>query len=1220
MKKIDQLTNQYSVSKTLRFKLIPIGETEKYFTERQCLERDENLSKSYESVKQIIKEYHRFYIDDCLATLNLDGLEECYSLYVKTSKSPDDYKRIEALKANMKCAIFDKLTKDIRYKKIISKELIKEILPEYVSEEKKELVNEFKNFTTYFVGFNDNLKNVYSNENKSTEITYRLIEQNLNKFFDNCKLGDSLKQFQPETLQNLKNSFSEIIDVENIFKPKYFNTLLTQKGMDLYNNVIGGYTLAGGEKVKGINEYINEYSQTKRIKLPKFKQLYKQVLSIKTTLSFLDEKFNEDLHVINGINEYNKILKEKFEDVDALFKTADYEFSQIYIRAEDIALISQRITGAWDTVRNCYINEYDAGHSEKEKKNYEKYEEKRNKYFNAIKAYSLQSIFDVCGNEQLDRESFLDYYRKTIANQVATINNNYETFSILNEKSKLLGNEHNTELAKNYLDSVKELKDTLSVFDVNNDEAKDPMFYGIIDDINLTLKDSIPLYNRTRNFLTQKTYSNDKIKLNFNNAQLFNGWDTNKEVDYSTVLFRKGDKYYVGIINPDSKKIFENCPTVNDGEDCYEKMIYRLLPGPNKMLPKVIFAPTNDSIFCPPQTIVEKYKRGTHKTGSLFNLQDCHNLIDYFKSCIPKYASWRCFNFHFSATSTYKNIADFYREVSEQGYKITFTLISEKYIEECVAKGKLYLFQIYNKDFSEYRKGKKNLHTIYFEHLFSDENLKNPLVLLNGGAEMFYRPASTKIDPNYITHPKNQPLKNKNPLSEKKISEFTYDLIKDKRYTKPQFSFHVPIKINAFDGDDYRNKLNPIVRSALRQCTDNYVIGIDRGERNLIYVSVVDGSGNIIEQFSGNIIENEYKDNIYRTDYHALLTERADERDKARKSWKAINGIADLKRGYLSQIVHKICLLVEKYDAVIALEDLNGGFKNSRKKFEKSTYQEFEKQLIDKLNLLVFKDKQPNECGGIRKAYQLVDKFKSFSDMRFQNGIIFYVPAWNTSNIDPTTGFVNLLRPKYTSVESARDFFTRFKNISYEQNMFKFEFNYKNFPKCDSDFKKEWTVYSNGDRIEAFIDKETNKKDGRRTVYPTEMLKKLLAENGIEFENGRNLIAEICDENNTKAFYEKLLHIFSLILQMRNSNSITGEDYIISPVKNKVGEFYDSRKYAERTSSLPIDADANGAYNIARKGLWAINQIKSAADDEFLETKISISNKEWLEFVQKNGD
>ena len=73
----------------------------------------------------------------------------------------------------------------------------------------------------------------------------------------------------------------------------------------------------------------------------------------------------------------------------------------------------------------------------------------------------------------------------------------------------------------------------------------------------------------------------------------------------------------------------------------------------------------------------------------------------------------------------------------------------------------------------------------------------------------------------------------------------------------------------------------------------------------------------------------------------------------------------------------------------------------------------------------------------------------------------------------------------------------------------------------------------------------------------------------------------------------------------------TEVDYLISPVTNSRGEFYDSR-----TASyiLPKNADANGAYNIARKGMWVIEQIRQATD--FRKLKLAISNKEWLSFVQ----
>ena len=90
--------------------------------------------------------------------------------------------------------------------------------------------------------------------------------------------------------------------------------------------------------------------------------------------------------------------------------------------------------------------------------------------------------------------------------------------------------------------------------------------------------------------------------------------------------------------------------------------------------------------------------------------------------------------------------------------------------------------------------------------------------------------------------------------------------------------------------------------------------------------------------------------------------------------------------------------------------------------------------------------------------------------------------------------------------------------------------------------------------------------------------------------------------------------LLSLTLQMRNSISKNVDvDYLISPVKNSNGEFYDSRNY-DITSSLPCDADSNGAYNIARKGLWAINQIKQADDET--KANISIKNSEWLQYAQ----
>ena len=359
-------------------------------------------------------------------------------------------------------------------------------------------------------------------------------------------------------------------------------------------------------------------------------------------------------------------------------------------------------------------------------------------------------------------------------------------------------------------------------------------------------------------------------------------------------------------------------------------------------------------------------------------------------------------------------------------------------------------------------------------------------------------------------------------------------------------------------------------------------------------------------------------DNGHRVDYQKLLDTKEKERDKARKNWTSVENIKELKEGYISQVVHKICELVVKYDAVIAMEDLNFGFKRGRFPVEKQVYQKFENMLISKLNLLIDKKADPTEDGGLLRAYQLTNKFDGVNKAK-QNGIIFYVPAWDTSKIDPATGFVNLLKPKYTSVPEAKNLFETIDDIKYNANtdMFEFYIDYSKFPRCNSDFKKSWTVCTNSSRILTFRNKEKNNMWDNKQIVLTDEFKSLFNDFGIDYKgNLKNSILSISNAD----FYKRLIKLLSLTLQMRNSitgSTLPEDDYLISPVANENGEFYDSRNYKGTNAALPCDADANGAYNIARKALWAINVLKDTPDDMLNKAKLSITNAEWLKYTQK---
>jgi len=636
------------------------------------------------------------------------------------------------------------------------------------------------------------------------------------------------------------------------------------------------------------------------------------------------------------------------------------------------------------------------------------------------------------------------------------------------------------------------------------------------------------------------------------------------------------------------------------------------------VLPKVFFSKKGIETFNPPQEILNLYKNNEHKKGNTFKLESCHKLIDFFKMNIPKYkvhptdeVGWDIFGFNFSPTNSYEDLSHFYREVEAQGYKIWLSDISESYIQQCVEDGKLFLFQIYNKDFSPHSKGRPNLHTLYWKGLFEAENLKDVVLKLNGEAEIFYRKHSIKREDRTV-HKANEPITNKNDANPKKQSFFEYDIIKDRRYTQDKFFFHVPVSLNFKAQPPMR--FNDQINSALAQQDNVHVIGIDRGERHLLYYTVVNSKGDIVEQGSLNEIET---DQGYPVDYHQKLDAKEKERDKARKTWSTIENIKEMKAGYLSQVVHKLALLIIKYNAVVCLEDLNFGFKRGRFKVEKQVYQKFEKALIDKLNYLVFKERGATEPGGYMNAYQLASPFVSFEKLGKQTGILYYVQAAYTSKIDPATGFVDFLKPKYESLLKSKTFFESFDGIFFnaDKGYFEFVFDYKKLTpgRKLNNYQTKWAVCTFGNTR---YQNKHNKSGQWETekVDVTVQMRELFEGQGIDCEQGKNIKDAIAAVKDTK-FYKKLYWLFRLTLSLRHSVTGTDEDFILSPVANKMGEFFDSRK---ASSTMPQDADANGAYHIALKGLWNLQQIRQHDWDDEKPKKLNLAmkNEEWFSYAQ----
>lgn len=1247
----DNLTNQYSLSKTLRFELKPVGKTLEYINEKNLIIEDKQREDDFNKVKEILDDYYKDYIEIVLSKTKIDNTDlskfrETYENLKKDKTNKDLKKEYFNIQQKLRKTIYLQIKSADSFNHLFKKELIAEDLPKWLEKKDRlnelELTSKFSKWNTYFTGFFKNRENVFSEKEIPTSIIYRIVHDNLPKYIDNLAKIEKISIISDLDLNDVEKNYCVELENKNLkeyFSLNNFNSFLNQEGIERYNLLIGGKSKTDNTKIKGINECINLYSQKltdkinqKNIRKLKLTPLYKQILSDRDSFSDRFEQFKNNKEVIDKINlYYSDLVKEKvIEDLKKLIYNLDqYDLSQVYIKNDtSLTNISQEIFKDYSKIKQG-LQEYAI--KEKKLKTTKVEEFIKQKYFSVSEIESaVKNYFNSEEMKEKNISSVCDYFKSFKMKENDIFENilmNFENFNKIEYNPEDIKfdkgeNTTNTEIIKSFLDSIMDLLHFIKPISINykskkvndSEEKKeseayelDYNFYNDFNDIYAKLSEIIKIYNQTRNYITKKPFITKKFKLNFDNSTLLDGWDKNKEKDNFGVILKKGREYYLGILTSDNKNVFEALPISKNGN--IKKMICKLLPGPNKMLPKVFFSEKNINYYNPSDEILEIRNHSSHTKGGNpqegfekkdFNIMDCHKFINFLKESINKHPEWGVYNFKFKDATEYADSSEFYLDVANQGYILDFANYDYNSILDLVNSGKLYLFQIYNKDFSEFSKGNKNLHTMYWEELFSEENLKDVVYKLNGEAEIFFREKSI---PKNITHPESQELINKNPIKNKDKSIFNYDLIKDKRYTEDKFLFHCPITLNFKQKD--RSFINNKVNELIRKNKNINVLSIDRGERNLVYYTLLNQKGEILMQDSFNSVSDNIERKDRKYDYKDKLDQLEGKRDDARKNWKKIENIKELKEGYLSQIVHKIAKLAVEYNAIIVLEDLNFGFKRGRFKIEKQVYQKFEKMLIDKLNYLVFKENDKKEVGGSLKAYQLTSKFESFKKLGKQSGIIYYVPASYTSKICPKTGFINFIYPKFENIKQAQDLIKKFKYIKYhlDEDLFEFNFNFSDFRNKDDKsklIKENWSIWSNGIKLVQFRNKDKNNLWDTKEINVTKELKELFDSQNIDYKTTNNLKDQIAN-TNSKEFLEKLIDNLKLILQLRNSRTNSDEDYILSCVKDKDGNFFDSRKAKDNE---PKDADANGAYNIGLKGLMVIDRINNLEMDKKLDLKI----------------
>lgn len=1138
----------------------------------------------------------------------------------------------------------------------------------------------------YFDKFFQTRKNLYKTDGTSTAIATRIARDNLRIFTENSiifeKIADKID------ISPLQKNFEK--NILEVFSPSYFYQIFTQDGIDTYNTILGGETLENGQKLQWINEFINQYRQSSGEKIPYLKKLQKQILSEKETIFF--NQIQNDTELIDILKIFFEKSTKRVDYLEKVFAKlgdfSDENYAKIYLNKMGFNTIIHRFADAGIFSRIVYEELKEA------KFPGIKYDKNEEKYSfpdfipllyikKALENYSSDTLFwkERCYLSSDWKDGFLLPENTDLWNQFCTIlqfefSSQFEKDSPSGEKfgyrvlqknlqEKLWNFTLTTEnkaLLKGFADSALALYSFWKYFSLEKSRSwdgnieLDSDFYdgenGYIEQFYAdAYEEIVKTYNLMRNYLTKKPWSDtNKWKINFESSSLLKGWDKDFASNGAYIFSRK-NKYYLGISNgatPD-EEILENLKKWQ-----WEKIvryIYDFQKPDNKNTPRLFirskgdsFAPAVEKYNLPIHEVIEIYDKGLFKTenkDSLYYKESLRKLIDYFKLGFSRHESYKHYNFVWKESSEYQNIADFYRDVEKSCYRLDTELLDFEALKKLTESKHLYLFQIYNKDFEldeslqfdgYHFQGKwqKNLHTKYFEALFSDDNRlrsDGTIFKLSGGGEVFSRPKA--ID----------------AKSEKR--NFSREIIKNKRYSEEKLFLHFPIQMNfkAENAGNFNKKINAV----LANNPDINILGIDRGEKHLSYFSVINQKWEILESGSfnyissldaqgnpitvaekkieeildeqENIVDIELQDtgkSVNHVDYSTLLLYKEEKRKFQRQSWKEVEQIKDIKKWYISILVRKIADLAIQYNAIIVLEDLNMRFKQIRWGIERSIYQQLEKALIEKLSFLVNKNEMdPTKAGHLLRAYQLanIESADNLKAIGKQTGIIFYTEAAYTSKIDPLTGWRPHLYLKKVNGEKNKEVIRQFTDMVFNsaKNRFDITYDIRKFFGKDTQFPKKtiWTVSSSVERYK--WDKKLNNNQWAYNHY-TDMTKyfmELFQEYSIDFSH--NILWQIENlqiERNQK-FFEKFLDGFSLICQIRNTNPHkTGDenDFILSPVE----PFFDSRKSQNFWKNLPKNGDENGAYNIARKGIVLLQRVNENSE----KPDLYIKKNDWDDFTK----
>ena len=601
------------------------------------------------------------------------------------------------------------------------------------------------------------------------------------------------------------------------------------------------------------------------------------------------------------------------------------------------------------------------------------------------------------------------------------------------------------------------------------------------------------------------------------------------------------------------------------------------------------------------RALYDIYKKKLYTTGALDKKlvteeefkENLHAILSLYKEFIDAYEEYSWFDITLKPEEEYSESGSFFNDINAKNFYCDWVSCDIDRIDKMVKDGEALCFLITNRNMYT-PKIKKNAYAKQFLLAMSDPDSD---IVINSYPKIYSRKAAIK---RRVTHKEGSFLINKFDTNGKKIPDNVYeelyryyndklldtdlsaaakkyikdktvvafksdkDIIKDKRYTEDKWFINFTVTKNRTVKDTYVTKKLSEIKDGMN------IMAVTRSEQDLLYYTVTTPDGKVLESSSLNTIGGR----SYWDDLKQIDTLRKKEKSE---QWKYDRKVKDIRNGYLSKAISIIAKKALEYQALIVVEYISDEIKDRFSAFDNNVFKSFENQLLNRLADLYFLDVPDGEPGSVSNPYQLC----TLKQSDYYGGIVQFVSAAYTGNIDRETGFVNVFDLNGLKTLSAKKaFLSKFDSIRYDEklNRFRFVFDYSNFRTKYDLMNTQWEVLAGGASV-------TYNKEYKTLEYKKETASDAVAlieanKHTLKDDYAMLALDGKLSGKETAALYDMFINAVRGIVRQHDGV----RKLYVSPI---TGKEYDQAQYATE--------------NLVKKYLWNKDKDKNNWLDEFAE-------------------